>query len=186
MKLTEEQAIALLKKYSSNNSVFQKVLQHSKAVQLAALSIASAIKKRRHKIDLDLIKTASLLHDIGRFTCPQRTKFSLQHGIEGAKILRKEKLPRHARIAETHLGAGITKIEIIKQKLPLPKKDFLPKTIEQKVIAYADNLIFKDRLGTVSEIVERFEREKLPLSAKTRLIKLHNEIEKLRGGLQTL
>ncbi|MBR9683788.1 HDIG domain-containing protein [Candidatus Woesearchaeota archaeon] len=186
MKITEEQAIAILKKHAPNGRVFQIVLQHGKAVQLAALSIAQAIKKRRHKVNLDLITTASILHDIGRFTCPPNTKSSLKHGIAGAKILRKEKLPKHARIAETHLGAGITKIEIIKQKLPLPKKDFLPKTIEQKVIAYADNLILGDRPGTVSQIVERFEKENLPLSAKKRLIKLHNEIEKLRGGLQTL
>jgi uncharacterized protein len=184
-KISEEQAKTLLEKYAPSSKICHVVFQHGKAVQKAALSIAQAIKKRGHKIDLDLIKTASILHDIGRFTCPPKTKLSIKHGIAGGKILRKEKLPKHAKIAETHLGAGITKQEIIKQKLPLPKKDFLPKTIEEKVIAYVDNIIFGDRLAQVSEVVERFKKE-LPYSALQRLIKLHNEIEKLRGGLQKL
>lgn len=185
MKLTETQAKNILKKYAPDSKLFQVVLQHGKAVQRVALSIAKAVKKRGHKVDLDLIKTASLLHDIGRFSCPPKTESSIKHGIAGAKILRKEGLPKHAKIAETHLGAGITKEEIIKQKLSLPKKDCLPKTIEEKIIAYADNLVFGDRLGTISEVVERFRKE-FPYSARQRLIKLHNEIEKLRGGLQKL
>ncbi len=184
-KLTEEQAETLLKKYAPDSETFRIIFQHGKAVQRASFPIAKAIKKRGHKVDLDLIRTASLLHDIGRFTCPPKTKLSLKHGIAGAKILRKEGLPKHAKIAENHIGAGITKDEIIKQKLPLPKKDFLPKTIEEKIIAYVDNIIFGDTLGTISEVVKRFKKE-LPHSALQRLIKLHNEIEKLRGGLQKL
>jgi uncharacterized protein len=185
MGITEKQAEEILKKYASDSKVFQIIFQHGKAVQRAALSIAKAIKKRGHKIDLELIKTGSLLHDIGRFSCPQKTKDSVKHGVIGGKILRKEGLIRHAKIAENHLGAGISKQEIIKLKLPLPKKDFFPKTIEEKVIAYADNLIIGDKPGTVSEVVERFRNE-LPPTSLERLIKLHNEIEKLRGGMEKL
>ncbi len=185
MKITEKQAENLLKKHAPDSRVFQIILQHGKAVQKAALSIARAIKKRGHKVDLELVKTSSLLHDIGRFSCPPGTKDSVRHGIVGGKILRKEGLIRHAKIVENHLGAGISKQEIIKLKLPLPKKDFLPKTIEEKIIAYVDNIIVGDKPGTVSEIVERFKKE-LPATALKRLVKLHNEIEKLRGGLEKL
>lgn len=184
-KLTEEQAEELLKKYASDSRTFQLVLQHSKAVQRAALSVAGDVQKQGRKVNLSLIKTGCLLHDIGRFACPPDTKLSIKHGIVGAEILRKEKLPQHAKIAETHIGSGITKKEIVQQKLPLPKKDFLPKTIEEKIIAYVDKIVFGDRLGTISEVVERFKKE-LPYSALQRLFKLHNEIEKLRGGLQKL
>ena len=183
-KITEKQAEELLKKYAPDLKTYQKILQHSQAVKRVALTFAQAIQKQGHKVDLNLIKTGSLLHDLGRFTCPPKTKDSLKHGFLGGKILRKEGLPQHARIAETHLGAGISKEEIIQQKLPLPKRNFLPRTIEEKIIAYVDNLVFGDRLGTVQEVVERFKKE-IP-SALPRLIKLHNEIEKLRGGLQFL
>lgn len=184
-KLTEERAEKILRKHAPNNQVFQIILQHGKAVQRAALSIARAVKKRGHKVDLELVKTGAILHDIGRFTCPPGSEDSIKHGIVGGKTLRKEKLLKHAKIAENHLGAGISREEIVKGKLPLPKKDFLPKTVEEKIIAYVDNIVVGDRLGTVSEVVERFERE-LPYSAKQRLIRLHNEIEKLRGGTEKL
>lgn len=185
-KLTVQQAEKILEEYAPDSKTFQLVLQHSKAVQNVALSLAKAIKKRGHKVDLELIETGSILHDLGRFSAPPKTKESVKHGIIGAKILRKKGLLKHAKIAETHLGAGISKEEIIKQKLPLPKRDFLPKTVEEKIIAYVDKIVFGDRLGTISEVVERFEKEGLPHSARQRLIKLHNEIEKLRGGLHKL
>lgn len=185
-KLTEEQAEKILKKYSPDVKTFRNILRHGKAVKKAALSIAKAIKKRGHKVDLELIKTGSLLHDIGYFVVKWDSKDFLRHGVEGAKILRKEGLLKHAKIAERHIGAGLTKDEITKQKLSLPKKDFLPKTIEEKIICYADKLVFEDRIATVSEIVEKFKRKNLPYSARQRLVKLHNEIEKLRGGLHKL
>lgn len=185
-KLTEKQAVALLKKYAPDSRTFQLVLQHSKAVQNVALNIVAGLKKQGHKVDLELIKTAAILHDLGRFKYPPGKKDEIKHGIAGGKILRKEGLPKLARIAETHLGAGISKAEIIKLKLPLPKKDFLPQTIEEKLIAYVDNIVFGDKVGTILEVAERFEKENLPYSARQRLIKLHNEIERLRGGKEKL
>jgi len=183
-KLTEQQALTLLKNHAPNSKAYQTLLQHSKAVQKVSLVIAQAIQKQGHKVNLNLIKTASLLHDIGKFKLPPKSKDSFQDGIIGGKLLRKEGLPQHARIAETHLGAGLTKQQIIKLKLPLPKKDFLPKTIEEKIIAYVDNIIIEDRLASISEITAKLKKE-IPWSLP-QLIKLHNEIEKLRGGLQTL
>ena len=180
--IAEKEAEALLEKYAPNKKQLQIVLQHSRAVEQAAMVIAEAIKKNKHKVNLELVRTGALLHDIGRFFAPPHSEDSIKHGLLGAKILRKEGLPKHARIAETHTGAGITREEIIQQKLPLPKKDLLPKTIEEKIITYADKLIFGSRMGEVSEVVARFKKENLPYSALQRLIALHNEIEKLRGG----
>jgi len=181
-KIDEKKARELLKKYASNNSAFQKVYQHSKAVQKAAVVIAEEIQKNGHLVDLNFIKVGCILHDIGRFECPPKTKKGVLHGVVGAQILRKEKLPKYALMAERSLGAGITKEEVIKYKWPLPKKDMIPKSIEEKIIIYADNLIFQDRIGTVSEVVQKFKREiKSPVALKL-LLKLHNEIEELRGG----
>ncbi|MFC1801711.1 HD domain-containing protein [Nanoarchaeota archaeon] len=180
--ITEKQAIELLKKYAPNNSIFQRVYQHCKTVQKAALAIAQEIQKNGKKVDLELIKIGSLLHDIGRFQVPPKHEKSLQHGMLGGKILRKEGLIKLARICERHIGAGITKEEIIKFKLPLPKKDLLPKSIEEKIVNYADDLVFSDRIATLSEVVKKYKKEVPSPKALKRMIDLHNEIEKLRGG----
>ncbi len=181
-KITEKQAIELLKKYAPDNSTFQIIYQHCKAIQKAALVIAKEIQKNNHKVDLEFIKISSLLHDIGRFEAPPWSKDNIKHGIIGAKILRKEGLPKYAVLCERHIGAGITKEEIIKRKLPLPKRDLIPKTIEEKIIAYADDLIYDDRIAKPSEVVARFKKEVPNSKAIQRMIALHNEIEELRGG----
>lgn len=63
--------------------------------------------------------------------------------------MRAEGYPRHARVCERHTGAGLTKHDIISQKLPLPEEDFLPETIEEKVICYADKFYSKSHLDRV-------------------------------------
>jgi len=73
------------------------------------------------------------------------------------------------------------------QKLDLPLKDYVPETFEEKIITYADNLIFENsnsewiREGEIKEKIQIY-RKKLPERAIEKIIKLHNEIEGLRGG----
>ena len=177
MKLiTEKQAIALLKKYSNDKKSFDIVLKHSKAVQKVALGIAKKISG----VDIDFIKTSCILHDIGRFRFPPG-KYSIMHGVEGARILRKEGLPKHALVAERHLGVGITKQDIKEQKLELPLKEYVPKTIEEKIISYADNIVFGKREGTIQEVIKRYKKE-VGEFLVPRIIKQHNEIMKLIKG----
>ncbi|MBU1204552.1 MAG: HDIG domain-containing protein [Nanoarchaeota archaeon] len=175
--ITEKEAVELLRKYSNNKESFSKVLNHSRAVQKLALEIANDIRKN-HDVDIDFIKTASLLHDIGRFKCYKEN--SIRHGIVGGEILSKEGLRKYARIAETHIGIGITKQDIKKYRLDLPLKDFIPETIEEKIISYADNFIFDTKRIKISKVIERFSKE-LGEKHIERVKKLHNEIEKLRG-----
>ncbi|WP_444509411.1 hypothetical protein, partial [Enterobacter asburiae] len=54
-------------------------------------------------------------------------------------------------------GAGITKEEIIKLNLPLPHEDFLPETMEEKVICYADKFYSKTH-PEVEKTIEQAER----------------------------
>ncbi|MBW2989521.1 HD domain-containing protein [Candidatus Woesearchaeota archaeon] len=170
-KISEKEAIRLLKKYSSGEKDFRIVLGHSRAVQRLALRIGKDIPN----INLDFIRTASLLHDIGRFKKKPKTRSQIRHGIEGADILRKEGLPYHALVAERHLGAGISKEDIKEQGLDLPVKDYIPIRREEKIIACADNLIFNDRIGTVKEVMEKY-RKKLGMKTGT---KVGNKIKRL-------
>lgn len=72
-------------------------------------------------------------------------------------MLRKEGFPRHARVCERHTGAGVTREQIINQHLPLPEQDFLPETMEEKVICYADKFFSKTHLDK-EKTVEQAER----------------------------
>jgi len=188
--MDEKKAIDLLRKYSKDEKIFGLVYVHSKKVQEIALRIARKAKKNYPKLDINFIKTASLLHDIGRFDCPP-DKGSIRHGIRGAEILRKEKikkekagnenLEKYARVAERHLGAGISKQDIKKQKLDLPLKDYIPKTKEEKIITHADNLTFGAREGTINEVYERYKKE-VGKECVEKIKKINDEIEKWTKG----
>ena len=157
MMLAEKQAIALLKKYSKGrNKAFEKVLSHSRTVQRIALKIAKKIPKA----DVEFIKIAAILHDIGRFKYMPGSRDMIKHGVEGARILLKQGLDkRFANVCERHLGCGITKKDIKEQKLPLQIKCYVPYTINEKIISYADSLVFGNREGTIKEVAERYRKE---------------------------
>jgi uncharacterized protein len=177
MKLSEKKAIALLRKYSKSEEDFKGILSHSRDVMKIAVDIAKNVKE----VDLDFVKTAALLHDIGRTGFAPGSKNALRHGIFGGEILRKEGLPEYALVCERHLGAGISKEDIIEQGLDLPLRDYLPVSKEEKIIAHADNLIIKYRRATVDEAVERFSKE-LGKKAGEKVRKLAKEVEGMKAG----
>lgn len=104
-----------------------------------------------------------MLHDIGIFKCDAAgiqcfgTEPYICHGRIGAELLRSEGFPRHARVCERHTGAGITKAQVIVQNLPLPQQDFLPETMEEKVICYADKFFSKTHLDR-EKTIEQAEK----------------------------
>ena len=48
-----------------------------------------------------------------------------------------------ARVCERHTGAGITADEVRRQALPIPARDYLPETVGEKLICYADKFFSK-------------------------------------------
>ena len=64
--------------------------------------------------------------------------------VEGRKILAAEGLPRHARVAESHIGVGLTKADILEQDLPLPLQEIFPESLEEQIISFADFFYSKD------------------------------------------
>jgi len=172
--ITEEEAVALLKRYAPDERVLRIVLNHAKAVQKKALEIAKGIPD----VDLEIIKIGSLLHDIGRFKTGPGPQ-GINHGIIGGEILKKEGLGQYASIAERHIGAGISKEDIKKQKLNLPPKDYIPETMEEKIIAQADNFIFGDKEAPFEKVIERFQKE-LGTEYAERVKKLQKEIEGMK------
>lgn len=157
---------AIIDKYYDKNTQLRNILvAHSSAVCNKALDIVD-----RHPelhADRRFVEEAAMLHDIGIVRCnaPSIQCFGTEpyicHGRIGAEMLRSERYERHARVCERHTGAGITKEQIEQQNLPLPHQDFLPETIEEQIICYADKFFSKthlDREKTMEEALKSISK----------------------------
>ena len=150
-----------------------QVIQHCLTVERGALEIAQKIKANHHTIDLNLVSVGALLHDIGR-----AKTHGIRHGVIGGQTLREIGLGEFARFAENHLGAGIPAGEA--KALGLPARDFVPRTLEEKVVTYADKLTTGSHTTSYAGALEWFKSELGPEHpAIERFKKLHLEIEKL-------
>jgi uncharacterized protein (TIGR00295 family) len=147
----------------------EEVINHCKAVRKIAVRIA----KKAHA-NIQLVEAGALLHDIGR----SKTQ-GIMHGAEGAKIAIALGLPESlVNIIERHLGAGIPKEDTA--ALGLPVKDYVPITLEEKIVAHADNLIDNDRPHPIEKEVEKALQKGQTKHAE-RLMKLHQELSTLCG-----
>ena len=170
------------KYYPEENALKRILLVHSRAVADKALQICDAHPELH--LDRQFVEEAAMLHDIGIFRCdaPGIECFGTEpyvcHGQIGAEIMRAEGFPRHARVCERHTGAGLTVAEILSQHLPItipppPSTDnpssfllrpsskeyepFLPETLEEQLICYADKFFSKTR-PEIEKTVEQAER----------------------------
>ncbi len=163
----------------------EKVKKHCIKVAEVALKIAERIKERGHDVDVDSVKKAALLHDIGR-----SITHDIDHFIHSGKIVRKEGFgEKIARIVERHFLCGITKDDAKRLNLKV-YGDFMPETIEEKIVCYADKIVrncceisFEEFLKRLDELKNRYpENEWLIEKTKERAIKLKRELKEL-GGL---
>ena len=144
--------ISFIDKYYHDSPDLKEVLvTHSRQVRDRALYVASL--HPGWSLDLQFIEEAAMLHDIGIFYCHapnihcHGTHKYIEHGYLGAELLRQEGLPKHALVAERHTGSGITMEQVIQEDLPIPVQDYLPITLEEKIICYADKFYSKGHLG---------------------------------------
>ncbi len=145
------------------------VVRHCCVVNLVALSIA-----RRCGADLELVNAASLLHDIGR----SRTH-GVQHVAEGVRIAKEHQLPDDlVNCIGRHIASGFTSEEA--EALGLTKGDYMPVTLEDKVVNFADNLVSDRSIKTVAQAVERMRSKGFELTAD-RMLAMGQEISKLCG-----
>lgn len=156
------EAIKLLRKYK----VPENVIEHCKKVSENAVQLAERIPGA----NVEKVEIGALLHDIGR--CKSH---GTDHGILGGKILRNEGLEEYAPFAENHLGAGITRFEA--KSIGLPHKDYLPRTVEERIVAHADNITWGTKTVTVEERIKAWGNV-VPPDVIKRVIKLSNEIRR--------
>lgn len=164
-------AFDLLKKLK----VPYNVRRHSLKVADKALEIAEKIKLR--EVDIDLIEIGGLLHDIGR-----SKTHGFKHALIGAKIIKERGFSKRlAKICETHILGGLDKEDA--KQVGLPERNYLPLSLEEKIICLADKYI--DGTKEVS-IEQRFEKWFNKYGKTQILIKAKERIEKIQKEIKAL
>ena len=167
---SREQALRLLRK----NQCSAKVINHSKTVTKLALETANALKERSLKIDFALVEAGALLHDIGR-----SKTHTVHHAVVGVEIAKSAGLPDSVvSIIKRHVGGGITASEA--EKLGWPKDVYVPITLEEKIVSYADKLVESSNRAPIEITIQKLSKE-LKSDAAERVRKLYEEITKLIG-----
>jgi uncharacterized protein (TIGR00295 family) len=110
-----------------------QLLRHCEATCQKARKIVGLVASKI-TLNMQLLETGALLHDIGRAQVHDVT-----HGYVGGQILRKNNYPISIiLIVERHVLGGFTPVEA--EKVGLPKREFIPQTWEEKIVCVADKL----------------------------------------------
>ena len=144
----KEEDIALLRKAG----VSGEDIDHSLKVAQKALDIA---RRTKASVDLEFVGRAALFHDLGK-----AQTHAIEHGRLGAEAGKKLGLPDNiTAVMEKHIRGGLTEAEA--RELGLPVKDYSLKTLEERIIIYADRLvdiIMDGVVGSEPEAEEHFEK----------------------------
>lgn len=180
MRPSRVEVIALLRELGTPPAVIRHVIK----VERTARRIARDISRNGERVDMELVSLGALLHDVGR----SRTH-GLDHGFAGGRIVREspafaklfdeEDREALSRICERHIGGGIPARDA--GAAGLPERDFIPETLEERIIAHADNLVWNGVL-TMEESRRAFERKfGRDSPVVKRIVELAEEIERLAG-----
>jgi uncharacterized protein len=168
---SREQAIELLR----NNKCPPQVIRHCIAVTDLAVETAKHLEEKGITIDVDLVEAGALLHDLGR-----SKNHTVDHAIIGAQMAQNIGLPESViRIIKRHVGAGISADEAA--KLGWPKDTYMPQTLEEKVVCYADKLIDHGKRKPIETEIAKLKKENKKEAAE-RVRKLYDEITNLLGN----
>ncbi len=150
------------------------VIAHCRAVSKLAVETAEALEKKGFVVDVALVEIGGLLHDVGR-----SKTHSVNHAVAGVVIAKANGLPESViSIIKCHIGGGITSVEA--KQLGWPEDDYVPRTLEEKIVSYADKLIEISERVPIEMTVKKLREEKL-FAAAERVQKLHDEVVHLVG-----
>jgi len=182
----------LMEKIAKKNGILEEVeniLDHCNCVWKFSEKIAKSAIKNGYNIDLDFLKIACYVHDIGRMMCGSKAsrelKSDIYHGMDGYNIIKKqgwsEKL---ARVCVRHMG-GVGQPKDVNEQIGFGDQDTLAETNEEKILAYADCRVFYNKeLGRAD--IESFEwaynRFKIHSGVGELLKKNHDYIAKITNN----
>jgi 5'-deoxynucleotidase YfbR-like HD superfamily hydrolase len=162
---TQEQCLNYFVQYKVPNNI----KQHCVKVQEVANFLAKKLHEKGTKIDLELVRTGSLLHDLFKIAAIK----DIKPNCFNQQIFTKEELEIRKELQEKFPGKYENEIayEIFKDEFPelaiTIKQEGDPfnknKNWEETLIHYADSRIFKDKVVTLEERYSYFiERYKAP------------------------
>ena len=138
-------------------------------MEVVAREIAS-----RTSVNRDLVTAGALLHDIGR-----SVDHSIMHAYIGSQIVASYGLPQElVDIVRKHTGAGLDEQDV--REMGLPEADYMPATLEEKIVAHADNMVSDNRVVAHAHSVDKL-RGKGAERGADRVEALHWELSELYG-----
>lgn len=150
------------------------VLGHCRCVASLAAALCDCAERQGLAVDRDQVLAGALLHDIGRSVTQD-----IRHASLGAALLRADAPgtwdERVVLMVERHTGAGIDATEAA--TLGLPVKDYTPRTLEEKIVAHADNLYSGDKRLDLEALRAKYEAKRLP-AAWAKIAALHDELSR--------
>ena len=159
---TESQCLEFLKRMGCTPNI----IEHCIFVKEIAIDLA---KRCKAHVNLELVIAGALLHDIGR-----SVTHNVAHGVIGGKIVRELGLSEAvARIVERHVGGGITAEEA--RNLGLPERDYIPETLEEKIVCIADKLVAHNRRTKIEVEIAKLQEKHLNTAAE-RVRALYTEL----------
>jgi uncharacterized protein/tRNA (cytidine56-2'-O)-methyltransferase len=124
--------------------------------------------------DRELVMAGALLHDIGR-----SVDNGILHALIGSEMVEGMGLSEElVAVVRKHTGAGLDAIDAI--EMGLPPGDYMPRTIEEKVVAHADNLVSDNRVMGHRHSVDKL-MNKGAIRGAERMESLHWELSKIYG-----
>jgi len=126
MRATRAEAWETLTEYTKSEAL----LRHALAVEASVGFYA-----RVYGEDEEFWRATALLHDFDYEIHPTLD----QHPQDGAPILRELGYPELlCRFCSCHTGVGLSRADVKRQRLPLPVRDYLAGSDEERLVMYAD------------------------------------------------
>jgi putative nucleotidyltransferase with HDIG domain len=131
MKIPDERGcLALLRKHNTP----EHIIRHCLAVWQAAKIIGEGLLSKKHPIDMNLLRAAGILHDIGKYPCI--VDGYRYHDRKGQEMLDEEGLHEVGRIVARHVVLNDREGDPIREK---------------HVVFYADKRVVDDKLVSLEE-----------------------------------
>lgn len=173
--------LSIIRRFYDPNSDLSKLLvMHSLEVAELSKQFAQRLIDNHVPVDIDFVVEAAMLHDIGiiHTNAPgiycHGTEPYICHGVIGRAMLDEIGLYRHALVCERHTGTGLSLSDIIARDMPLPHRDLLPVSIEEKIVCYADKFFSKSHPNEIRSVdVARSKLEKFGKDTITRFDEMH-------------
>lgn len=182
----------LMQKTAKKNCILEEVEEawdHEACVWNFSKKIADLAIKNGYKVDLDFLKIACYIHDLGRMISGSKSSKEFEparyHGMRGYELAREQGWPEKlARVCVRHMG-GAGQPKDVNREIGFGNKATLATTTEERILAYADSRTFfnpEKRRADIYPFKVAYDRFKVYPDAGELLLKNHDFVKKITRG----